>query len=215
MVPLVTRGERNNNPGNVRHGKDVWTGGAVTQTDPDFITFTDPKYGIRAIARILHNYRRQGLITLAQAIARWAPGIENDTSAYINDVCHRCGLGPNDIVDFDSIMLELVKAIIWHENGHCIYSDAQINEGVALSLPDIAPKTEAPMPIPPVVPAKSGWTPTVSTIAGGGLGMAVAQLIVAALQSLFHVVVSPETGVSIGMVCTAAIGYAFPDGGRK
>ena len=62
---------------------------------------------------------------------------------------------------------------------------------------------------------KPGWLPTTSTLAGGGLGVAVAQLIVAGLQQIFHLTVSPETGVSLGVVCTAAIGYFFPDGGRK
>ena len=44
----IARGERNNNPGNIRHGAK-WQGLASTQTDKDFCQFISPEYGIRAI----------------------------------------------------------------------------------------------------------------------------------------------------------------------
>jgi len=130
----MTRGERNNNPGNVRHVVGVtWQGQCATQTDDAFVQFTDAVYGIRAISRIMKSYERQGLNTIAEAIDRWAPPNENNSEAYVNDVCTQCGVQPDDHVDFAAIMPQLVKAIIHHENGGNIYSDAQINQGIALA----------------------------------------------------------------------------------
>jgi hypothetical protein len=130
-----TRGERNNNPGNVRSvGGVVWQGQSIVQDDLDFVVFKASQYGIRAIARILRTYKFQGLTTISQAIARWAPGSENDTNAYVTDVCDRCGIAATDVVDFDAIIALLVKAIIWHENGRCIYGDDVIHEGIELAL---------------------------------------------------------------------------------
>ena len=60
-----------------------------------------------------------------------------------------------------------------------------------------------------------GWVPTNSTLAGGGLGLASSQIILAIWKQVFHGDVDPETAASLAVVCTAAIGYFFPDGGRR
>lgn len=134
LSPHVPRGLRNNNPGNIRRVDGViWRGQEATQTDPDFVQFLTPEYGIRAIARILHNYKREGLNTIKQAINKWAPPNENITSAYVEDVCQRCSYKPDDVVDFDAIMPQLVKAIIVHENAMQPYPDVQINKGISLA----------------------------------------------------------------------------------
>ena len=60
-----------------------------------FVQFDDPVYGIRAIARIMKSYEREGINTLAKAIDRWAPPNENNSQAYIDDVCaHTPVAGP-------------------------------------------------------------------------------------------------------------------------
>lgn len=130
----MTRGERLNNPGNIRHVPGItWVGQAELQPDESFVCFTDPVYGIRAIVRILRAYKRQGLVTLSEAIDRWAPPNENNSHAYVADVCTQCKVGPDDAVDFDEIMPQLVSAIIRHENGQVIYSAQQIQQGIALA----------------------------------------------------------------------------------
>ena len=50
-VYTMTRGLRNNNPGNIRHGSSQWQGMSAEQPDNAFIKFDDPVYGIRAIAK--------------------------------------------------------------------------------------------------------------------------------------------------------------------
>jgi hypothetical protein len=106
---------------------------APEQTDGAFVQFTDPVYGIRAIARIMRSYEKAGICTISNAIDRWAPPVENNTDAYVNAVCTDCGVGPNQVVSFESVMSELVKAIIQHENGQQPYTDAQIAKGIALA----------------------------------------------------------------------------------
>lgn len=130
----MTRGEANSNPGNIRQVRGVtWVGQSIVQADDAFVQFQSPVYGIRAIARILKSYDREGIHTLAEAIDRWAPPNENNSSAYVSDVCQRCGVNPDTTVVLSAMLPEVVKAIIHHENGECIYNDDQINQGIALS----------------------------------------------------------------------------------
>lgn len=130
----MTRGEANSNPGNIRQVRGVtWVGQSIVQSDDAFVQFQSPVYGIRAIARIMKSYEREGITTLAEAIDRWAPPNENNSTAYVSDVCQRCGLNPDAAVSLGTILPELVKAIIWHENGECIYPDSQIAQGIALT----------------------------------------------------------------------------------
>jgi len=130
----MTRGERNLNPGNIRHVNGTkWVGSAPEQTDSAFVQFTDVKYGIRAIARILASYERQGIDTIGETIDRWAPPNENNSAAYVDAVCNACGINADQKVSLHQIMPQLIKAIIHHENGEQPYSDAQIAEGIALA----------------------------------------------------------------------------------
>jgi len=130
------RGIRNNNPGNIRHG-DNWQGMSEIQSDIAFIQFDDPVYGIRAMTRIIRNYRaRYGFVTVDQIISRWAPPVENNTQAYIESVADKLGIRPQFISTQEVAEHQypaLLKAIIYHENGKQPYSDEQINEGIALA----------------------------------------------------------------------------------
>src|ERR1700760_3398281 len=89
---LITRGMRNNNPGNIRHSKDKWQSLAAQQPDADFCTFENPIYGIRAIARILINYQdEQGINTISAIFTEWSPPKENPTAALIKNALERTG----------------------------------------------------------------------------------------------------------------------------
>jgi hypothetical protein len=133
MSAVIPRGIRNNNPGNIRQGVSPWVGMTPDQPDPEFVTFIDPQHGIRAIVRIMKTYEERGINTIAEAINHWAPTVENDTTAYINAVCAGCSVTMNQPVDFNTIMPQLIKAIILHENGEQPYSDDIINQGIALA----------------------------------------------------------------------------------
>jgi len=68
-----------------------------------------------------------------------------------------------------------------------------------------------PDPITPV----SGWTPTTSTVGGGVLGGAVAQIIVAVIEALSHQPLTSQLTGAITTLSVVIVGYFFPDGGRK
>ena len=128
---MTTRGIRNNNPGNIRHGAG-WQGMADEQPDPAFITFKTPEYGIRAIARIMLTYAKNGIVNVRGIISRWAPDNENNTEAYIASVCEALKVNPDQYIDLTVEMPALVKAIIRQENGLQPYSDETIEAGIAL-----------------------------------------------------------------------------------
>lgn len=142
MTP--TRGERNNNPGNIERGKDKWKGLAADQSgDSRFCVFTDPRYGIRAIGRIMLSYShacRPGtdnqIDTVQEIIDKWAPSAENNTAAYVEAVADELGCPAGQMIDVtdQGIMFMLVTAIIRHENGRVIYTNDQLREGVAWAL---------------------------------------------------------------------------------
>ena len=130
----MTRGLSDNNPGNIRKGDD-WAGMAADQPDPDFVTFTEPKYGIRAIVKILLTYASRGWCTPRLIILHWAPPTENNTASYIDDVAQSCGVGPDTQLDLKNfnVLKSLAKAIIRHENGSDPYDDETINDGILLA----------------------------------------------------------------------------------
>lgn len=129
----MTRGERLFNPGCIRHSSINWLGQAQTQTDPDFVQFDAAKWGIRAMARILKNYEREGATTIRDAIDRWSPPTENNTSAYVQAVCQDCSLTPDQTIDLSAILPQVVTAIIRHENGEVIYNSSDIAYAVSMA----------------------------------------------------------------------------------
>lgn len=180
----TTRGIRNKNPGNIERGKDQWQGMAEDQSgDARFIVFTEPEWGIRAIAKLLLAYQtKHGLDTVAKIINRWAPPVENATGAYIDGVARMLGVATTQRIDVHEyrVMAVLVRAIIKHENGIQPYTDAVINEGlrragivVPAAPSDAAPGenrgAEAPRPAPgpaPISPARAApwWAALLAAI---------------------------------------------------
>lgn len=119
MINTLPRGIRHCNPGNIRHSSQKWQGQADVQSDPDFITFTKPEYGIRAIMKILETYYyKYSLLTIKMLISRYAPPNENDTASYISAVSKLSGVAPEYIIDdMHPLLIPLAKSIALHENG--------------------------------------------------------------------------------------------------
>lgn len=121
MTKPLPRGIRNNNPGNVERGNDRWLGMSADQSsDSRFLVFDTPEAGIRCLMRLLINYQeRHGIKTMREAINRWAPPVENNSSAYVQHVSRLTGFDPDEPLDFldREINVALTEAIIRHENG--------------------------------------------------------------------------------------------------
>lgn len=131
------RGIRNNNPGNIDRNTTRWDGMAADQSDPRFVVFDSPEYGIRALAKVLLSYQRKhGLDTVSKIINRWAPPSENDTGAYAAHVAARVGVGPDDRVSLEdeAVLTALAVSIIAHENANFGYQDHIVQAGISLAL---------------------------------------------------------------------------------
>lgn len=128
------RGIRNNNPGNIEFSPaNNWRG--QVSDDGRYAVFSEPVWGIRAMAKLLRNYQsRYGLTTVREIVTRWAPPEENLTEAYIMSVTARTGFNENENLDLTdkATLHKLIDAIIYHENGQQPYPD-----GVILSALDL------------------------------------------------------------------------------
>lgn len=145
MTEMPTRGEKNQNPGNIDFDPAIhWVGQLGLERCPvdesyrcRFARFSDPIYGIRALAKLLVTYiTRDGANTVRKIVERWAPpSDDNDTSAYVTAVAGTVGFDPGAILTPDAPTISaLTRAIIVHENGRCIYDAPIIDRGVALAL---------------------------------------------------------------------------------
>jgi len=115
---MKTRGLRNNNPLNIRHGSDVFLGEIIGR-DKAFKTFTSMPYGYRAAFVTLATYLSRGWNTIEKIITRWAPPSENDTKNYIACVEEGSGVPRNKeltAADGAEYML-IVAAMSAVENG--------------------------------------------------------------------------------------------------
>lgn len=84
---------RNNNPLNLRRSSDQWLGMSPNQSDPSFVQFSSVLYGFRAaIINLATHIEKDSKIllttTISSEITRWAPPSENNTIAYIQQVCN-------------------------------------------------------------------------------------------------------------------------------
>jgi hypothetical protein len=127
---MTAIGIRLNNPGNLlvldADEADPWQGLATPALVRNELSghyhysYTDPKWGIRAMVRTLHTYREvKGLTTLTEIIGEWAPSSENQTDGYIKGVATLTGVDPDaeiDVTNFEEVR-KLVRAIVRWENG--------------------------------------------------------------------------------------------------
>lgn len=143
------RGVRNRNPGNIDYNpRNAWQGQVGLEegvAKPRFARFDHPENGIRALGKLLINYRGKdgmpcvggkGIDTVLETINRWAPSNENDTQAYASAVAKRLGVKPTDPINIKdpATLRVMVLSIIIHENGGNPYPQALIDEGVRRAL---------------------------------------------------------------------------------
>lgn len=139
------RGVRNRNPGNLKWSSDNWQGlvDRTFATDSTFCQFVEPVYGIRAMVRVLDNYRtKHGLHTVRDIIHRWAPPTENASDIYAQAVAHDLGVSVGEYVDTadPDVMRSILGSIIRFENGtgpaatrSTWYSDETLDAAIAMA----------------------------------------------------------------------------------
>lgn len=128
MPANPTRGERNNNPGNIRFNSAYKWQGQVGEDSGGYLVFDNAGNGIRAVARDLLTKYRRGLDTVGKIIAVYAPEFENPTAAYATKVASDVGVTVGAKINLENPdqLWRLVSAMIRFENGRVSYTPAFI-----------------------------------------------------------------------------------------
>ena len=120
MTTKISRGLRNNNPGNIRLGSFRYKGEKSKSSDAAFRQFESIEWGYRAMFVLLHTYAtKRGCHTLRQMINRYAPPTENFTEGYIRRVVYATHLSPDEPISTTdgATMTAIVAAMSEVENG--------------------------------------------------------------------------------------------------
>lgn len=113
-------GALGNNVGNIRATPIAWPGKGVPQNG--FETFSTPQAGVNAAFQNLGAYVQQNPnITVAEAIAKWAPPNENNTQQYISQVAEGTGINPgmrlSDVLKDPAVGAQFLDAMTRKEKG--------------------------------------------------------------------------------------------------
>lgn len=131
----MSRGFRNNNPGNIDHNPaNKWQGQLPHDSNIEqrFCRFESAEYGIRALFKLLRNYQtnpKLQLHTIREIINRYAPPNENETERYIRFVAEKLGVSADATISTQDkkILFALAEGVIQMENGQQPYSEAMFN----------------------------------------------------------------------------------------
>lgn len=115
----LTRGLRNNNPGNLNFAKQK---GAVMEAGANgrFAVFPSMLEGVAALDRQLGLYMSRGINTIDAIVKTYAPAADNNNvSSYSSYLSKTTGLGVNERIDSNNTdaVLKLIRGIINMENG--------------------------------------------------------------------------------------------------
>ena len=116
----MSRGLRNNNPGNIRRSSARYKGEVHPSRDEEFKEFQSMAYGYRAMFVLLDTYRtRYGLNTIRTILMRYAPPTESHTTSYIEFVVRHTGIGADTPLNTRHMrdMIPIVAAMSEVENG--------------------------------------------------------------------------------------------------
>lgn len=116
----MSRGLRNNNPGNIRLGSFKYLGEKSQSSDPAFRQFKSMEWGYRAMFVLLRTYVvKHKCCTLRQIINRYAPPFENHTDIYLRRVADATHLSPDEEITISdgAMMTAIVAAMSEVENG--------------------------------------------------------------------------------------------------
>lgn len=133
----MTRGYRNNNPGNIvktfkGDQQTFWTG-EIKGDDERFKKFKSMEWGYRAIFIVLRSYIGKGVNTIEKIINRYAPPHENLTSSYARHVSERTEIPLDRVINMSQVtdLKSIVREISYIENG-ITPDQKEIEEGYRL-----------------------------------------------------------------------------------
>jgi hypothetical protein len=212
----ITRGVRNNNPGNIdRSPANKWQGlatpSAMTEAqrgEGRFEVFASPAWGIRAMAVLLIHYfdGTPSCATVRAIINRWAPSTENNTMAYVGAVANAMSVAPDDklyLHQYDCLQ-PLVQAIIAHENAGYRYAPEIVEEGLRLAGV-VKPASALIAPAPSVHPVAALAAAAGGTAAIGEVAQQVQSAIAPMLPAISQVNTVAQTTAGLPAALRALI----------
>lgn len=123
----ISRGERNNNPLNIRISTNAWIG-KLTSQDGVFEYFQSNYFGYRAAYLCLIKHYMRGNYTIREIVSKWAPSVENDTNKYIAFVAKNMNKGWDEKLTWSHANVYLLMYYMCiFENGYIIDSSALSN----------------------------------------------------------------------------------------
>lgn len=105
-------------------------------TDKAFCQFISMRWGLRAAVIILKKYiTKYECDTIRKIINRWAPPSENDTVSYVDTVCQRTCLKPNEKLKFTdkASLCSIILAMSYVENGGQYITFKDVIDGYELA----------------------------------------------------------------------------------
>ncbi|MDE2467646.1 MAG: hypothetical protein KGL35_02600 [Bradyrhizobium sp.] len=129
--PLMPRGIRNHNPGNLKFAGQKGAG----KDAQGFATFGSDAAGMAALANQLQLYSARGVNTVASIISKYAPASDhNNTAAYIADVAGKLGVGANTPLHLQDVsqLRAMMIAMANHENGSQYHWAYAADAGLAM-----------------------------------------------------------------------------------
>lgn len=93
--------QRRNNPGDIEDGKFARAHGALPSDGSRFAAFPDAATGFAALRSLLVTYYAG--MTIHDALNKYAPPVENNTSGYEANVCSFTGLTPETVLTAELI----------------------------------------------------------------------------------------------------------------
>jgi hypothetical protein len=125
----ITRGYRNNNPGNIRISDSAWIG--KIGNDGTFEQFSEMWQGVRAIAKIILKYQSTyGLTTLRELGDKYAPASDNDGADYGAGLATTLSIDEDDDIDFSTNLQNIIHAIVINENSMDLITSDEYTEAI-------------------------------------------------------------------------------------
>ena len=92
---------RRNNPGDIEDGKFAQAHGALPSDGHRFAAWATPEEGFAAMRSLLTAHYLG--LTLAQALNKWAPPVENNVNAYLKNVSTWTGMAADQVLTEQNI----------------------------------------------------------------------------------------------------------------
>ena len=142
---------RNNNPGDIRDGSFARSQPGYIGSDGAFAIFATPDAGYAAQSALLFGKSYINL-SIADAITKYAPPSENNTTAYINSITTALGVSSN--TPLSSLSADQRIALV-----HAMSKVEGYKVGTILLVGGGQPNTAATPPTPPTEPPTSAGNP--------------------------------------------------------